>query len=77
MTVTDLGRVVNHPKCDPFIMLSHALRNANPQYEKEGSSIPPVEPVAEYLNEKVHDLATELMAEHEHELYLQIPLLAM
>ena len=27
--------------------------------------IPPVEPVADYLNEMVHDLATQLMAKHE------------
>ena len=60
-----LGRVLYRAKCDPFLMLSHALGNAKPQYEKEGTMIPPVEPVADYLNEKVHDLATQLMAKHE------------
>ena len=60
-----LGRIMYRAKCDPFLMLSHALGNAKPQYEKGGTSIPPVEPVAEYLNEKVHDLAAKLMAEHE------------
>ena len=53
-----LGRVLYRAKCDPFLMLSHALGNAKPQHENEGSSIPPVEPVVEYLNEKVHDLAS-------------------
>ena len=62
-SVTDW--VLYRAKCDPFVMLSHALGNAKPQYEKEGSTILPVEPVAEYLDEKVHDLATKLMAEHE------------
>ena len=60
-----LGRVLYRAKCDPFLMLSHALGTIKPQYEKEGSSIPPVEPVVEYSNEKVHDLASQLMAEHE------------
>ena len=60
-----LGRVLYRAKCDPFLMLSHALGNAKAQYEKEGTMIPPVEPVADYLNEMVHDLATQLMAKHE------------
>ena len=62
-----LGRVLYRAKCDPFIMLSHALRIARPQHEKEGSTAFPFESVADYLNDKVHDLATQLMTEHEKE----------
>ena len=50
-------------------MLSRALGNAKPQYQKEGTIIPPVEPLADYLNEKVHDLATQFMAKHEQDMF--------
>ena len=46
-------------------MLSHALGTAKPQCREEVSPVSPVAPVADYLNTKVHDLATCLMKEHE------------
>lgn len=62
-----LGRVLYRAKCDPFLMLSHALRTAKPQCEKEGNTALPVKPVANYLNDKVHNLAKQLTTKHEKE----------
>ena len=42
-------------------MLSHALGTTKIQCTEEGSIVPPVKRVADYLNEKVHDLATRLL----------------
>ena len=45
-------------------MLSHALGTAEPQFTEQASIVPPVQPVADYLN-KIHQFATQLMNEHE------------
>ena len=60
-----VGRILYSTKCDPFLMLSHALSTAKskPQvsYSRDNMCIE----VAGYLNEKVHELSTQLIAERE------------
>ena len=52
-------------KCDPFLMLAHALGSV--KYEDEGEGEVPfsrqIQPLAQHLNDKVHDLSTSLMSE--------------
>ena len=59
------GRILYRTKCDPFLMLSHALGTSKTQNEEQVSIAPPVEPVADYLSQKVHELVVHLMAECE------------
>ena len=63
-----LGRILYRTMCDPFLMLSHAMGTATIESHKNEDFrdfIPPVEPVACYLSDKVHDLAKHLLQERE------------
>ena len=59
-----VGRILYHTTCDPFLMLSHALGTAKSKPEASNSR-DMCEKVAGYLNEKVHSLSTQLIAERE------------
>lgn len=61
-----VGRLLFRTKCDPFVMLSHALGTAKKECKEEESSVvPQVKQVADYLNEKIHELSKQLIAEQE------------
>ena len=64
-THSRFGRILYRTKCDPFLMLSHALGTAEPQHKEQASIVLPVQPVADYLNEKVYHFAAQLMEQHE------------
>ena len=56
-----IGRMLFRTNCDPFIMLSHALVTTSNQTAESSTVIQRVHSVGQYLNEKVHSLAKELI----------------
>ena len=60
-----VGRILYRTKCDPFLMLSRALgtTKSKPQVGHARGHV--CEEVAGYLNEKVHELSSQLIAERE------------
>lgn len=61
-----VSRILYHINCDPFLMLSNALGTTKSKDRKEVSTRAlPVEQVANYFNEKVHDVSAQLMSEQE------------
>ena len=59
-----LGRILYCSKCDLFMMLSYVLGTAEPRFQRQVETLLPIKPVADYLNDKVHSLATQLIQEH-------------
>ena len=58
-----VGRILYRAKCDPFIMLTHAL-GAKAKLDGHGEAIGlPVEQVIDHLNERVHELSAQLLKE--------------
>ena len=67
-----IGRLLYRAKCDPYVMLSHALgatKNISTQGTGgtggTGSKALPIQQVASYLNEKVHDLSSNIIAKYD------------
>ena len=60
-----VGRIFYRTKCDPFLMLSHALGTAKSKPQVGHARGHVCEEVAGYLNEKVHELSSQLIAERE------------
>lgn len=47
-----LGRILYRSMCDPFLILSHALGNAESQFWRQVETSTPVKSVADYMNDK-------------------------
>ena len=61
-----IGRLLYRPKCDPYVMLSHALGATKSGNSKSApTSSPPLKQVASYLNEKIHDLSSNIAAKRD------------
>ena len=67
-----IGRLLYQAKCDPYVMLSHALgatKNISTQGTGgtggTGSKALPIQQVAPYLNERVHDLSSNIIAKYD------------
>ena len=61
-----IGRLLYRPKCDPYVMLSHALGATKSGNSKSApTSPPPLKQVASYLNEKIHDLSSNIAAKRD------------
>ena len=61
-----IGRLLYRTKCDPYVMLSYALGETKSDDSKTAPTFP-LKRVASYLNEKVHDLSSNIIAKHEEE----------
>ena len=61
-----IGRLLYRTKCDPYVMLSHAL-GATKSTSSGGNSSKtlPIKQVASYVNEKVHDFSSTIIAKHD------------
>ena len=56
-----IGRLLYRTKCDPYVMLPHALgATKTTSTGGTGSKPLPIQHVASYLNEKVHDLSSNI-----------------
>ena len=61
MTCKKYGRLLHRAKCDPFVMLGHAIGYSKEEVEGGVPFSGQVESVASHLNELVHDLGDEVM----------------
>ena len=61
-----IGRLLYRTKCDPYVMLSHALGETKSDDSKIApTNSLPLKQVASYINEKVHDFSSSLIAKHD------------
>ena len=61
-----IGRLLYRTKCDPYVMLSHALGATKSGNSKSApTSSPPLKQVASYLNEKIHVLACNTTSKYD------------
>ena len=58
-----VGRILYRAKCDPFMMLSHALGAPKAKFDGYGGL--PVEQVIDHLNQRVHELSAQLLQERD------------
>ena len=61
-----IGRLFYRTKCDPFVMLSHALGATKSTHTKcAPTSSLQVKHVASYLNDKIHELSSSIIAKRD------------
>ena len=61
-----IGRLLYRTKCDPFVMLSHALGATKSTHTKcAPTSSLQVKHVASYLNEKIHEFSSSIIAKRD------------